>query len=581
MDKLISEEAFAEALKLKKLKLKAFTSPLMELLKLNKVNELYSSSSNLYGADFALDILQKLNIKFTVSESDLKNIPEQGSFIAVANHPYGGIDGLILLYLLAQKRPDIKIMANYLLSKLQPLSNFIINVNPFENVGSKQINIKAAKQVLKHLQKAPVAIFPAGEVSALQLNNFKIADKKWENGVGKLIKNAKVPVVPIYFSGNNSLAFNLLGLINPALRTLKLPSELFNKTTHIEVRIGKPIKYQQIEDFTSSAVIEYLRTKTYSLAESVTKKKSLLKSIKPLIKPKEIIQRVSVELLSAEIKYLTENNLQLCKHNEFEVYIANASTIPNILREISRLREITYRAVGEGTNRSADTDAFDLYYKHLFVWDSKNNCIAGAYRLGEGDLLYKQFGVKGFYLNQLFKFKKRFHAVLYNSLELGRSFIPEAYQKKPYSLMLLWKGIGIYLNQNSNRFSYLTGPVSISGIYGKTAKYAIVNFLKEYSFDNDLGKFVLGRNAFKQKGSKHVKDLLNYNKVTDIKALDDLVSDLEKSQLKVPVLIKKYLSLNGRFVAFNVDKSFNNAIDALILVKISNIPKDAFELVSR
>ncbi len=581
MDKLISDEVFAEALKLKKLKLNAFTAPLMELLKLNKVNELYSSSSNLNGIDFALDVLQKLNIKFTVSENDLKNIPANGSFIAVANHPYGGIDGLILLYLLAQKRPDIKVMANFLLSKLQPLSNYIINVNPFDNVGSKQINVKAAKQVLKHLQNAPIAIFPAGEVSALQLNNFKIADKKWENGVGKLIKNAKVPVVPIYFSGNNSLAFNLLGLINPALRTLKLPSELFNKTTHIEVRIGKPIKYEQIEDFTSSATTEYLRTKTYSLAESVAKKKSLLKRIKPLAKPKEIINSVSVELLTAEIEYLNANNLQLCQHKEFEVYIANAGTIPNILKEISRLREITYRAVGEGTNRSADTDAFDIYYKHLFVWDSKNNCIAGAYRLGEGDLLYKQFGAKGFYLNQLFKFKKRFHTVLFNSLELGRSFIPEAYQKKPYSLMLLWKGIGIYLNQNSNRFSYLTGPVSISGAYSKTAKYAMVNFLKEYCFDNELAKYALGRTPFKQKVNKPGKDLLSYNKITDLKALDDLVADLEKSQLKVPVLIKKYLSLNGQFVAFNVDKSFNNAIDALILVKISNIPKDAFEMVSR
>lgn len=581
MNKLISDEDFAEALKLKKLKLKAFAPPLMELLKLDKVNELYNSSSNLNGPDFALDVLQKLNIKFTVSNSDLKNIPSKGSFIAVANHPYGGIDGLILLYLLAQKRPDIKIMANFLLSKLQPLSDYIIHVNPFEQVGSKQINIKAAKQVLKHLKEAPVAIFPAGEVSALQLNNFKITDKKWEIGVGKLIKNAQVPVLPVYFSGNNSLAFNLLGLINPTLRTLKLPSELFNKTTHIEVRIGKPVKYAQLEGFSSATLTDYLRTKTYSMAESVKSKKSLLKRIKPIAKPKQIIPAVEPTLLINEINFLRANKQLLCNHQEFEVYISNAETIPHVLKEISRLREITYRAVGEGTNRNADTDLFDKYYKHLFVWDSKNTCIAGAYRLGEGDLLYKQFGVKGFYLNQLFKFKKHMHSVLFNSLELGRSFVTEAYQKKPYSLMLLWKGIGIYLNENGHRFTYLTGPVSISGAYSKSAKYAITNFLKQHYFNQELSKYASGRNPVKQKISKTGKALLAYNNLSDLKALDDLVADLENSQLKVPVLIKKYIALNGKFLAFNLDKSFNNAIDALILVNISQIPKDAFELVGR
>ncbi|MFN4084014.1 MAG: lysophospholipid acyltransferase family protein [Bacteroidia bacterium] len=581
MKELISRSDFANALKLQKLKLKAVAPAIMHLLKLDKLNSLYDKNSELSGLDFAGAILEQLNIKYNISESDIKNIPETGSFIAIANHPYGGIDGLILLQILAKKRPDIKILANFLLSKIEPISPFIINVNPFENIGSRQMNITAAKTVLKHIKDAPIGIFPAGEVSALKLNNFKISDKKWQPGVGKLIKNAGVPVLPVYFSGNNSLAFNLLGLINPSLRTLKLPSELFNKSHTIQVRIGKPIKFETIQDFNSNTIIEYLRAKTYALGETVQTQKSILKKLKPLKKPRPVVDAIDTALLVEEVEKLRNNNKLLCEHNEFEVYISSASAIPNIVKEIGRLREITFRAVGEGTNRSIDLDEFDKYYKHLFVWDKQKEAIAGAYRIGEGDVLFKAFGAKGFYTSQLFNIKKRFYPVLYNSIELGRSFIDINYQRKPYSLMLLWKGINIYLQQNSDRFKYMFGPVSISNSYSKLSIELIVNYLLEHHKNNLLCNHVEPKTPYKDKSKLEGKNLIKEKSAKTIKELDALIEEIEGNNMKVPVLIKKYLSLNGNFLCFNVDKNFNDSVDGFLVVEIDKIPKNAFEMVSR
>lgn len=581
MNQLISDEELAKALKFKKNKINAIVPALMQLLKLDKLNLLYQKNSNLNTQDFIPTVLNDLNIQYHVSEKDLKNIPQNGSFIIVANHPYGGIDGLILLDILINKRPDIKVLANFLLSKIEPIKDYIINVNPFENIGSKKINISAAKHVLQVIQEHPIAIFPAGEVSALSLNQLKIADKPWQTGVGKLIKNSKVNVIPVYFSGKNSLAFNLLGLLNPSLRTLKLPSELFNKKQPIKVRIGKPIKYKSLEDFSPPALVQYLRAKTYSLSGSLPKEINYFKKLKPLKLPKKIADPTPLDAIIAEIDCLKKNNKLLYSFKEIDIFISSAASIPNILSEIGRLREINFRMVGEGTNRKTDLDEFDKYYKHLFLWDREKNQLAGAYRIGEGDVLFKSFSAKGFYIKQLFKIKKSFYPILSKSIELGRSFIDVNYQKKPYSLMLLWKGVHLYLKQNQDRFKYMIGPVSISGNYNKVSVAFITDYLKKYHFNNSLSLSVKSKNQYKQKLSKDNKIYLKYNNIDNLKKLDDVVEEIEGNGLKVPVLVKKYISLGGQFLSFNVDKNFNNAIDCFLVVEINKIPEDAFNLVSR
>lgn len=295
----------------------------------------------------------------------------------------------------------------------------------------------------------PLGLFPAGEVSAYQADSNSVEDKEWSTSVLKLIRKANVPVIPIYFKGSNSMFFQLLGLIHPMLRTVKLPSELLNKKNRvIKLRIGNPIAVEVQRSF--SDMIQYgkfLRAKTYLLGSSLEVKKFFLKSQKAEKKAEPIATEIAVEVLEKEVEGIREDYLLFTMKN-YSVYCAPTMKIPNILNEIGRLREVTFRAVGEGTNRSIDLDEFDLYYYHLFIWDNDANRIVGAYRVGKGKDIIDRYGVKGFYINTLFKIRKDMLPVLYESIELGRSFIVEEYQRKPLPLFMLWKGILYFLIKN-------------------------------------------------------------------------------------------------------------------------------------
>lgn len=583
MTEIISTEDFSKALKLEKVKLKVLAPALMRLLKLDDVNEFFSSAKDLKGAEFADALLKRLGIEYEVSEADIANIPRSSVFMLISNHPYGGIDGLILMSLLGKIRPDIKFIANFLLKQIDSVGDMIIPVNPFESIGDKRINISGVKYILEHLKEKPLGIFPAGEVSAISLNNFQIKDKSWHPVVGKIIAKAGVKVVPVYFSGHNSLAFNLLGLVHPTLRTMKLPSEIFNKTNHkIKLRIGKAIQYKDIQDLDQDKLLPFLRAKTYALGateEKLVRKFKL--DFRKLTKPEAIVPRVPVEKLVEELASISQQT-KLFDYENMEVHIANAKQIPVILREIGRLREFTFREVGEGTNKSIDLDEFDAYYLHLFVWDKEEQKIAGSYRLGEGDLLFKKFGVNGFYLNQLFNMKKEIYPLLFQSIELGRSFVPVEYQRKPASLMLLFKGINAFLECYPGRFKYMIGPVSISSSFSSLSKDLLVAYIRHNHWDNKIAKWVEPKKKFSYSSKTEGKNLLLHKYADDIKQLDGFIGDIEGNQkLKIPVLVKKYLKLNGKIVSFNVDPNFNDSLDGFLIVEIEGIPDEAFDLVSR
>ncbi len=584
MTDLISKEDVSKALKLEKVKLKVLAPAIMKLLKLDGINDAYSSAKEKSGVDFADHILEEFGISYELSETDLANIPKTEPFILISNHPYGGIDGIILMSIISKIRPDYKMVANYLLKQIPALADRFIVVNPFENIGEKGTNIKGVKQILEHLKTSPLGIFPAGEVSAMRLNNLKIADKKWEPGVGKIIAKAGVKVIPVYFSGHNSLAFNLMGLLHPNLRTIKLPSEMFNKTkSNIKLRIGKPIPFKELANTDSDKLLNFLRAKTYALgaSEENTKKIKFKLNLRKLSKPEEIIEAVNPAHLNSEINGLKPED-HLFNYENLEVYISNYEDIPLVMREISRLREIVFRSVGEGTNHSSDTDEFDVYYKHLFIWDKEAQKIAGSYRLGEGDKLFKKFGVKGFYLSQLFKMRKEMHPMLFQSLELGRSFVALEYQRKPASLMLLWKGIHMYLKANQERFLYMVGPVSISNSFSNLSKDLLVSYIRHNHWDNQIAKWIEPKKRFHYKSKTEGKYLLLQKHSEDIKLLDNFIGEIEGNQkLKVPILVKKYLKLNGKIVSFNVDPLFNDSLDGFLIVEVKCIPDEAFEMVSR
>lgn len=582
---LISKQDITAGLNLKKLKIAKLAPVIMKLLNLDKVNEVYGSSANFEGGAFADDIIKNLGIEYEISEDDLQNIPKDEPFIAIANHPYGGIDGLIMISLFSKVRPDFKVMANYLLEQIPQLKDYVVSVNPFEQSAQQGMNISGIKKCLTLIKEGhPIGIFPAGEVSALKLSTLKISDKMWNPVVGKMIMKSNVKVVPVFFSGQNSVTFNLLGLVHPILRTAKLASELFNKKdSKITVRVGKPIPLKTLQEFKDpNDLLRFTRAKTYALGSSLDVKKYFDINLKSMVIPKEpetIIDETPLDAILMDVERAKHRDL-ICEQDHYKVFLSGAKHIPNVLREISRLREITFRAVGEGTNKSFDSDEYDIHYKHLFIWDDEANKIVGAYRIGLGDVLYRRYKKKGFYLNELFKISNDFTPILKNCLELGRSFITLEYQRKPLSLVLLWKGVNEFLRKENYRYKYLIGPVSISNSFSNLSKDLLVDFITKHHFDNELAKYITPRKRYDFTYEGEAKELRNME-MGDIKVLDGLIADIETSHQKIPVLLKKYLKQNAKIISFNVDPKFNNSLDGFLVMNVEEVPNDTFEMVMR
>jgi putative hemolysin len=582
--KIITTEEFAKATKLDKLKMPGLAALLMEMMKINQVNDLFAQAQPKQGPEFVDAILQGLGVTVDFDEDELKHIPKDGAFIAIANHPYGGIEGMVLLKILCMARPDAKLMANFLLKKIPNLSEYFIAVNPFENIDHSS-SISGLKNTLELLANGtPIGIFPAGEVSTYKIETQQVTDRKWHPVVGKIIAKAKVPVVPIYFHGNNGLLFNLLSLIHPALRTAKLPSELFNKQGHtIKLRIGKPIHVKDVPDSNNpNKLLNYLRAKTYALGAGLEEEKKLFNPrnlFKIKSEPEEIAFEIDRNVLEHEIEPLRENYLIWTEKN-YEVFITSTSAIPHVIREIGRLREITFREVGEGTNKSIDLDEYDIYYHHLFIWDTEAKLIVGAYRLGLGDEIFYSRGKKGFYTAEVFKIKGQFTSVLKSSVELGRSWIRSEYQGRPLSLFLLWKGILKYLIDNP-RYRYLIGPVSISNSFSTFSKSLIVDYITRHHFDHEMAQYVRPRKKFKVDFSKIDTDLLMSGTDDSLKGLDSIITDVETRSMKIPVLLRQYIALNGKIICFNIDPKFSDSLDGFLVLDLQQVPHEMLEKLGK
>jgi hypothetical protein len=250
-----------------------------------------------------------------------------------------------------------------------------------------------------------------------------------------------------------------------------------------------------------------------------------------------------------------------------------------VIREIGRLRELTFREIGEGTNKSVDLDEYDIYYNHLFIWDTEAKVIVGAYRIGLGDEIFYSLGKKGFYVAELFKIKEQFTPVLKKSLELGRSFIRKEYQQKPLPLFLLWKGILKYLIDNP-RYRYLIGPVSISNTFSKFSKSLIVDYINRNHFDDELAQYVRPRKKFKVDFSSVDTDLLMSGE-DSFKGLDNLISEVETRSMKVPVLLRQYIALNAKIICFNIDPKFADCLDGFLVLDLKKVPQDILEKLGK
>ena len=555
---------------------------LLKALRISKLNSIYERHKHKKDMEFLEGILGDFQIEFEIPENDLGRIPKEGAFITVSNHPLGGIDGILLLKLLVEKRPDFKIIANFLLHRIVPLQKYVMPVNPFEDRKDSKSSVTGIKNALVHLSKGyPLGIFPAGEVSTFKDGKL-VVDRPWEEGAIKIIKKANVPVIPIYFHAKNSKLFYFLSSLSDTLRTAKLPSELLTqKNRVIKVRIGKPISVKEQDGFKSLEDFhQYLRKKTYMLANPFEKAQSFIntKNFRSQKLPEKIIDAVDPIHIHKEIEVLDGNNSLLFTSKTYRVYLAEPKDIPNILIEIGRLRELTFREIGEGTNKSLDLDRFDKFYKHLFLWDVNNKNLVGAYRMGLGKVIFKKHGIAGFYVNELFKIEPELFDMMESTIEMGRAFIIKEYQQKPMPLFLLWKGI-IHVTLRYPEHKYLMGGVSISNKFSNFSKSLMIEFMKSHYYDPFIAQYVSPKKEYKVKLNVADKDFVFDTTKADMNKFDKIIDEIEPGNLRMPVLLKKYVKQNARLVAFNVDPKFNNAVDGLMYIRIADIPESTVKPV--
>lgn len=556
---------------------------LMQIFRYNRLNRIYSSSYDSDPMVFINSILEHLDIRYDVPERDLENLPATGPFITVSNHPFGGIDLLILLKIIMSIRPDVKGMADFLLQEIDPLREHILPVKPFNSYRDIRSAFSGIREAVNYVKKGHVvSVFPAGEVSTYQAESNLIMDREWQEVVVRVIKMAEVPVVPVYFHGTNSRWFHILGRIHPLLRTARLGAELINKKHKtIKVRVGRPVTVSEQHEFGDIAQFtRYLRARTYSLGSALEARPFFAgRRHRRSRRQEPVAEAGSHDLLCREVKSLQLSH-ELFSSRNYCVIFAPTRLMPNLIDEIGRLREITFRAVGEGTNRARDIDEYDFYYHHLVVWDNDASKVVGAYRIGKGKEILNEYGRKGFYLSSLFRISKSFEPFLAESLELGRSFIVPEYQRKAMSLFLLWKGILTVLLQHAE-YRYLIGPVSISNEFSAFSKSLIVEFVMNHYYDDAFAAHIRPKKKFNMQIDKRVdSSIIIDSPEKDISRVETVISDVDKGY-RIPVLLKKYLEINARIIGFNVDPDFNNCLDGLILLDVYDIPADFVKALSK
>lgn len=523
--------------------------------------------ANMSAYDFANAILDGLGTHYDISDADLARIPAEGPCIVVSNHPHGMIDGLFVMSVLQRVRKDFRVMANHFLAQYHQLRPLFVEVNPFGGREAIKQNIASTRFATKFIQDGHMLMmFPGGEVSSLDRHTRKIMDPEWDPGVARFIEKTGAPVVPMFIHGRNSAFFQGAGLINPRLRTALLVREMMNKKGHhISATVGETVDAKMLCGLGDRQKISsYLRSKTYLVGEKVKQKIFLGRSGNISREEEIIVQPINAAAMRNEIEHLSAENCILSS-GSFDVIYADSEEIPQTVQEIGRLRELSFREVGEGTGKKSDLDLFDTYYKHLFIWDKEKDCIAGGYRLGHADHILDKYGPKGLYINSLFKLDKELQQDLRYALEVGRSFVTPQYQKQYSSLMLLWKGIAHYVGRHPE-YRILFGPVSISNDYHPISQELLVRYLSRTNVEKRRASQVTPRQPYKAK--KNLTENLVDLDATDLNIIADLLNTVEQDDKGIPVILRQYLKLQGQILGFNIDPDFNNSVDCLLWVDL-------------
>jgi putative hemolysin len=534
------------------------------LLRIDQLEGLYERAR---GQGFVRALLEELEVQINVAPADLTKIPAAGAVVAVSNHPFGILDGVVLADLLTQARPDLKILTNQLLGDIPELNRLCIFIDPFDRPDTRVANGRALKQAIRHLQSGGMLlIFPAGEVSHFDLRKRAICDPAWNKTAARLIRITRAKSLPILIRGANGLPFQMLGMVHPRLRTAALPAEMLNKRgKSVEIRIGGAIDAARIEAVRDDEeAIRYLRLRAELLAHQPIGEAA---PVRPFAVHVPVAEPQPPEVLGQEIASLPADCL-MEESRDLAVYIVRAQQIPSILREIGRLRELTFRAAGEGSGKALDLDRYDPHYLHLFVWNRSKNEVVGAYRIGDVPALLARFGRKGLYTESVFKFSFGFFDRLGPALELGRSFVREEYQRQFAPLLLLWKGIGAWVARHPE-YATLIGAVSVSNQYSPASRELIARYFEKQNSTGNWRGAVRARRPLRGKLVNKWELSALCSLLPDIEDLSDPIADMERDGKGIPILVRQYVKLGGKLLAFSVDPEFGNTLDGFVMVDLT------------
>lgn len=523
----------------------------------DEINEVLKKNRHLDAFDFIEFVLDYFNIDITISKNQLSRIPSYGRVVIIANHPLGALDSLALLNVIKEIRKDIKIVASNFLSEFKNLDTILI---PIENVKGK-LQRESVEAIYEALNKEEaVIIFPSGEVSRARPNGIK--DTKWKKGFLTVAQNTESPILPIFIDAKNSKTFYFLSMINKSLATATIPHEMFKfYNKNIGFNIGKSIPYESYyaPNIDINNRVKLLRKHFYKIAK---KEKGIFKTY----------NGIALAQNRQDLVKELENAKQIAETTDGKVIYLYANAEENVLiKEIGRLREISFRQVKEGSGKQRDVDDFDYCYEHIILWDEKDLEIVGSYRIVKSSEMVEAYGVDGLYTSTLFDFKEEFNRYLGSSIELGRSFIQPKYWNSR-ALDYLWQGIGAYLRINPD-VKYMFGAVSISNTYSDEAIALLIYFYKNY-FSPEY-KSVEHRESYILAESQKRKFDALFFKNDYAKDLVILKRELSLMGYAIPTLYKQYSELceegGVEFIDFGRDKHFENCIDGFLVVTIDKI----------
>ena len=546
-----------------------------KLLPSKRMQELYRRVQQSADGFDLENLLAAMRVDLRVEAADTARIPASGPVVVVANHPFGVLDGAALAVLLMRVRPDVKVVTNFPLEDVPELTQHCVVMDAAPSEGdSNSRKIGEAKAWLR--EGGMLAIFPAGEVSQWQLPQVQISDPRWNDTAVRLIRETGASALPVYFCSRNSMGFHLFGMIHPKLRAAFLLQEFLQQEGRkVEVRVGSVIPGDAIAGIVNNQkATEYLRWRTYLLARRKRAEISSSLAAWPLAMCSKLSEKVQQpvaaaepgELLAAELKQLGAER-RLVESGDLAVYLVKANEAPRMLRELGRVRELTFRAAGEGTGKRRDLDRFDRYYWQLLLWDKTKQELVGGYRAGNTAEILPERGVRGLYTSTLFRYDTQLFEKIEPALELGRSFVRPEYQRQYAPLLLLWKGIARLLAAHP-KTPMLFGAVSISNDYSKASREMIFRFFEAHMQEEELAGLIEPRHPFTPAWLRPWDCQVMCHALRDLEELSEPITDVEADGKGLPILLRQYAKIGGKLLGFNVDRKFSNVLDGLVMVDL-------------